>query len=118
MDPRYIYLQQLNANLHCSLEQEKRISQNLKYLNNDALKRVKVYGEQNEQFKEMNDQLTTQNQSLEDEIRSLNLDLEAKKKNLEAIDQKIAKLEADLEVKTAECENFKKELQYQKVGFV
>jgi len=127
---RFIYLQQTinglryklslagesNYKLEKSLENEKQRNVILKDLNNDFVVRYKMLVKENEQLNEINEELKCQNQSLIDQIKSLDLELETNAKNLEIVEQKYNKLEADLEVKVADSENYMKELQYQKVS--
>lgn len=127
---KFIYLQQtinnlkyklsasdeINFNLEKTLESEQQRNKLLKNLNSEFTHRVRAVSIENEQLREANDVLRANNQMLADEIGQLKSESDLMRQDLDARDKRLCQLEVELESKTADCEQYMKELQYQKVN--
>ena len=126
---RFIYLEQTinnlkyklnlsdkqNSHLNTQFERENQQTLILRQLNQELTSRLKILSAENSELIEFKSQLLCKNESFNNEIQLLKSDLKSSINKMEDVEKRIRDLEAEIECKNIEAENYLKELQYQKV---
>lgn len=126
---RFIYLEQTinnlkyklnlsdkqNSYLNTQLERENQQTIILRKLNQELTSRLKILTLENTELEDSNSKLLFKNDSFNNEIQSLKFEIKSNMNEMEVVEKRIKDLEAEIESKNIESENYLKELQYQKV---
>ncbi len=126
---RFIYLEQTinnlkyklnlsdkqNSYLNTQLERENQQTIILRKLNQELTSRLKILTLENTELEDSKTKLLLKNDSFNNEIQSLKFEIKSNMNEMEVFEKRIKDLEAEIESKNIESENYLKELQYQKV---